>query len=294
MRSFARWVTSRPFTLVLLSIVFVQIVPPVAAALGVLDALRRGPAAAMTSALMALAAIAVIGVALGIGLVEALSVSAPILFGGVAVGALLGWSRNLSFAYQSTVIGSIVLALIIFTVVPGVDRVGEYLLSETMLVLESVGLAEEQLIQFAATPTSLLVQFLLTSLLLTLLAALMLGYWWYSLIEEGVRFGEDFRALKLGRFAGMVLLLLFALRLVVTAELIQNVAQLAVVGFLFQGLAVMHARSHSGNWHGATIVVVYVAIFSFSSLAVIAIAGLSVIGLLDNFFALRARIEPRI
>jgi hypothetical protein len=122
----------------------------------------------------------------------------------------------------------------------------------------------------------------------------MLGYWWYGLLVPEIRFGEDFRALRLGLVGGALLALLVALQIVIPAAAIQNAAQLAVIGFLFQGLAVMHARSRSGNWHGAIIVVIYVVLFSFSSLSAIVIAGLSVVGLLDNFFALRARGKPEL
>jgi len=292
MRAFAKWATARPLRLILLSIVFVQILAPVSAALIVLDALRRGPVAAMTSALLAITGFALISLALGAGLVEALSLSAPVLLASVAIGALLGWSRSLSLTFQCLMVGAVVVSLLLFTVVPGVDQLGDFLLNETLLLLESVGLDQERLTLFGATSGNLLVQFLLTSVLLSLLAALMLGYWWYALLDPSARFGVDFRALKLGRFAGSVLIVLVALRLFVAVEMIQNMAQLAVVGFLFQGLAVMHARGHSDNWHRAIIVLVYVALFSFSPLALMVIVGLTVVGLLDNFFALRARIEP--
>jgi len=64
---------------------------------------------------------------------------------------------------------------------------------------------------------------------------------------------------------------------------------MAVVGFLFQGLAVLHARSHSENWPKAVVILVYCLFIPWTELALM---GVSAVGLLDNFFELRARSAP--
>jgi hypothetical protein len=292
MRGIAEWATNRPYRTVLLTIVFAQLLAPIAAGLLVLDALRRGPVAAAISALISLVAIGLGGLTVGAGLGESVGLPAPVLAGAVAAGGLLGAYRSLALSFQVTLLGAIGLTVAAYALVPGADGLGEYLLGETLSLLESLGVTGEQLTVFATTPPSLLVETLLMYFVISVLSGLMLGFWWYSLLTEGVRFGAAFRALRLGRVAGIGLMLLFLLRIVVDSELIQIAAQLAVIGFLFQGLAVMHARSRSDHWHGAIIVLVYVALLTFTPLMLIAIAGLSVVGLLDNFFALRARVGP--
>ena len=286
MRSFVGWASSRPYRLVLLTIVFVHILAPLSAGLLVVDALRRGPRAAMLSAIAAILGVSALGLIVGANLVDTLSLTAPILLGGAASGALLSWSRSLSLAFQGTIIGGIVVSFVLFGAFPEVSQLGQMLQDEALSLLEAGGASPAQLDQFASVDPIELVRVLLILSLASLVAALMLGYWWYALIGEGVRFGPDFRALKLGRVAGIVLMTLIVADLFLDAELIQNVAPMAVIGFLFQGLSVLHARAHNDKWPRAVIVLIY---FTFVPWTYVALMGLSAIGLVDNFFDLRAR-----
>jgi hypothetical protein len=81
-------------------------------------------------------------------------------------------------------------------------------------------------------------------------------------------------------------MLIVTIGLVTAAAAIQNLAPLAVFGFLFQGLAVMHAWSYAKKWHPVVVGLVYVSLVT--PVSGITILGLSGAGLLDNFFALRA------
>jgi len=288
MRSIIGWASSRPYRLVLLTIASVHIVAPVSAALLVVDALRRGPVAAATSAFAAILGVALIGILVGANLTETLGLTVPILVGGAASGILLTWSRSLSLAFQGTIVGVIVAALIVFTVVPEASRIGEILQNEVLTLLEAGGVSGDQLERFMLVNPGEFVRVLLISVLVSLLAALMLGYWWYALIGEGVRFGTDFRALKLGRVAGITLMAVIAADLLSDAELIQNLASMAVIGFLFQGLAVLHSRSHSDKWPRGVTVGVYLVLVS--PWMYLGLMGLSAVGLVDNVFNLRARV----
>jgi hypothetical protein len=286
MSRFATWATDRGYRMVLLVMLFAQILWPVASALLVLDALRRGPTGATTTALIVIAAQAILGLALGAGVTETVGFTAPIVLGSVVVGSLLGWSRSLSLAYQGTVVGFILLSLLLFVLVPGFDGLGDYLIGLLQTRLESAGVDDARIDQLAQLPGAIFAQLLLMFLLLSLLGGLMLGSWWYALISDGLRFGAEFRALRLGRFAGSLLILFVVLPLLITAEAVQVAAQLAVLGFLVQGLSVMHARRYRDQWPLAIPAIVYVLLVS--PLSIVAILGLSIVGLLDNFFDLRA------
>lgn len=292
MRSFAGWVSRRPYRLILLTIGFVRLLAPVSAALLVLDALRRGPAAAAVSTAVSLLGVVLLGLMIGSGMSETLGLSAPVLIGGAATGILLWWSRSLSLAYQGTVVGFIVLTLVIFTVVPEANRIGEILRDEVLFLLQTGGAEQAQLDRFAEIQPAEFVRFLLMTLLVSLVAALMLGFWWYSLITDGLQFGAEFRALKLGRVAGIGLMAVVVIGQLVNVEVLRNLASLAVAGFLFQGLAVMHARSHADKWPPALIVVIYVVLLNPWTIGV-GLMALSAVGLLDNVFDLRARRKPR-
>lgn len=289
MRSFVDWVSSRPYRLILATIASVYLLAPVAAALLVVDALRRGPRAVLASALISILGVALIGGLAGAGPADSLSLTAPILVGGAISGALLSWSRSLSLAFQGTIGASILCVLFVFAVVPEARQIGAMLQSELQALFELGGATTDQVEQFASIDPTAFVWLILVSMLVTLLAALMLGHWWYGLIDARARFGAEFRALKLGRTTGIALIVLVVAYLVLDWELIQFVAPMAVVGFLFQGLAVLHARSHSENWPKAVVILVYCLFIPWTELALM---GVSAVGLLDNFFELRARSAP--
>jgi hypothetical protein len=291
MRSFARWASSRPHWLVLLTVLFVHLLAPVATALLVLDALRRGPAAAAISAAVAMLLVVLLGVLTGSGMAETVGLTAPFLVGGAASGALLGWARSLSLAFQGTVVGFIVAVALIFGLVPATNRIGEILQDQWLALFRAGGADAAMLEQLTSLAAGEFVRFLLIALFASLLIGLMLGFWWYALIGENVSFGSEFRRLKLGRIAGIALMVLVVVGQFVDIELIRNLSSLAVVGFLFQGLSVMHARSRSDNWPGAAVAAAYVLLVIPWTMP-IALMGLSAIGLLDNVFELRARAAP--
>lgn len=284
MRSFVTWATSSTFRLVLLTVLCAQLLAPVAAALLVVDAARRGAIAATQTALLAILGVVSIGLALPTDLVDSLSLILPILLGGLLGGILLSWSRSLSLAFQGTLIGALISTVLVFAVVP-IESVH----SEFLSILEISGASEVQISAIATLQPIEIVWVLLTSLLLVIVATLMLGYWWYALLDDQVHFGADFRALKLGRVAGVALIVVLVLALFFDVGMIQTVAPVAVIGFLFQGLAVLHARSYSDKWPRAVIVIVYLLFIPWAPIAVMAF---SAVGLFDNFFQLRARGGP--
>ncbi|MDX1562619.1 MAG: hypothetical protein R3305_06805 [Gammaproteobacteria bacterium] len=268
-----------------------QLVPVVAPALLVVESLRRGFASGAIVALLVSGLIALLSLSAGASPATALLLTVPVLVGGAAMGGLLRWSRSLSVAFQFTLIGAVVFVLATYVVIPNPERIGEALLTDVVTMLESFGVTEAGLAQFAATDPVLIVRLMVIALTFSMLVALMLGYWWYSLIDERVRFGAEFRALKLGRVAGIAMMVLVTLNLFLGFEVFSNMAALAVFGFLFQGLAVMHARSRSHQWPRSLLIAVYVAMVT--PLISLVVMALSAVGLLDNFFALRAPVEPK-
>ncbi len=290
MRSFAAWVVGRQYRLVLLTVLSAYTLALVAAGLLVLQALRRGTSAAVASGLIAILAVTAIGIASGANVGVTLSVTVPVLAGGVGCAALLAWARSLNLGFQAAVIVPIALVLLIFVVVPGAGEIGEIVHAELLVLAERVGFAGEELAALAAADPDQFVAGFLISLELSLLLGLMLGLWWFSLLEPGVRFGREFRALKLGRSVGIALMVLVVAGQVLDARAIQLVAPMAVMGFLFQGLAVMHSRSHSDNWPRMIVVVAYLGLLSMTPLMLWVLMGLSAVGLLDNFFELRRRV----
>ena len=290
MRRFAVWVSARRYRLILLAIACINYLPPISAALIVLDMLRRGPSAGAISILSIGAGTLLIAVLVNEPVVQSISLTFPVLLAAGVSAGLLGWSRNLSLAFQLTVIGSIVLTLFVFVLIPEAAQIGAYLKNEVGTLLETGGASAEQLLAWQSLEPSAFTSVLLISSLGFIVTGLFLGFWWYTLTIEGVSFGAEFRELKLGLVTGIVLMVLVTANQLFDAELIGYLAALAVLGFLFQGLAVLHARSHQDKWPFGVILMVYLLLVS--PLYLYVFMGICAIGLLDNFFSLR-RQPPR-
>jgi hypothetical protein len=290
MRSFAGWVTSRPHRSILLVIVFAQFIPLLAAALLVLEALRRGPRAAVLSGLLVGAGFLVVGVTLGATVMGVATVSLPLVL-GAGSGALAAISRSLALAFQVTLIAFVAASLAVFGLVIDPHALGAALLAELTQTLELVGFTAAQIEPMRQIAAIDLTRGLLGTLLASTLAALLLGSWWHSLIAAERQFGAEFRRLKLGRVAAGLVLALVAAWLLVDVPAVELAAPVALIGGLFQGLSVLHARTHSEGWHRVVLVLVYLSLIS--PWADWAFLGVSTIGLLDNFFSLRAPIESR-
>jgi uncharacterized protein YybS (DUF2232 family) len=82
-----------------------------------------------------------------------------------------------------------------------------------------------------------------------------------------------------------------ALGLVFDTALVQNLSALALLAFVFQGLAVLHAWAHAKRWHPGLVAPVYVLLVT--PVRVLVIFVLSAVGLLDNWFDLRARLRSQ-
>ena len=119
----------------------------------------------------------------------------------------------------------------------------------------------------------------------SLAGVLLLGFWWRTAASGEPRFGLEFRQLRLGRWLGALATVVVALGLVFSAPLVQNLLPMALFGFVFQGLAVLHAWAHARRWHVAILVVFYLLLLS--PLTVLVMLPLSVVGLVDNWLDLR-------
>lgn len=283
MKIFVDWVLSRPYRLVLVAIVFTLLFPVVASALMVLNTLHRGNAQGATTAAIATAILGVLAVTTGAG--QLLWVGGLAMAFGVAIGALLRWAGSLALGFQGTVLGAYAVAIAVSLFGPDPAVLTEPLQQWLIEFLQAGEATPEQLDLIRAWDTMLL-GFAFAVVFVQLVGAMLLGYWWMSLASGQRNFGPEFRALKLGRVLGISAMVLVSIGLVVDASLVQTMSAIALFGFLFQGLAVMHAWAHAKKWHAAFIWPVYVLMVT--PLTWIAVLGLSAVGLLDNVFELRA------
>jgi len=122
-----------------------------------------------------------------------------------------------------------------------------------------------------------------------LAVSLLIARWWQSEVTRPGAFGDEYRNLRLGATAAVI-----AVLLVVPAwfsgdgfaEMTSNLLIVAVVLFMFQGLALGHAAIKQLGNNPAWLVVMYVVIVFSMPYGLLFAA---VLGVLDNWFDFRAR-----
>jgi hypothetical protein len=127
---------------------------------------------------------------------------------------------------------------------------------------------------------------------LHLVGALLLAYWWSLVAARQRRFGQEFRRLAMGRVLGAIATLVIVIGLASSVELVQNLMPLALLGFLLQGVAVVHAWAHAKRWPPGLVAPMYVLLL-MPAVNVLVAVPLSIVGVVDNWFDLRALIRPQ-
>jgi hypothetical protein len=287
-KTFVDWVLSRRLHLVVLAIVSAPLLPVVSAALIALETARRGLTAGTVSGLATI---------VGLVLLSLLSHTDPALFAsmglicagsGVGTGALMRRSGHLALAYQAAML--ICLVLVGTVTLAGLDvrQFFEPAIREFVALLSNE-LPPEQVAFFEERSVTVL---LATAVFSQLIGALLLGYWWTTLAAGQRRFGHEFRRLALGRLLGIVTTALIVLGLVFDTEVVQNLTPLALFGFLLQGVAVLHAWAHAKRWHPGLLAPLYLLLL-MPALNVLVVLPLSLVGLVDQWFDLRASMRAQ-
>lgn len=212
------------------------------------------------------------------------------MFVGAVLGGVLRWGRSLSLAFQATLLLCLLVTAAISVFGPGSEAMFMPMLDNLVELVEEDATPER--IEMIRAVAPMMLGFFAAGVFAQFVAALLVGYLALSHAREGVRFGEAFRALELGRVLSVFGMVLVTLGLFVPAAVVQDLRMLVLMGFLFQGLAVMHAWAHGKQWHPGLIAPVYVLFVPLvPSLTLIVLMALSAVGLLDNVFDLRAPLK---
>jgi hypothetical protein len=124
---------------------------------------------------------------------------------------------------------------------------------------------------------------------LGLALSLLIARWWQSEVTRPGAFGEEYRKLRLGSTAAIVAILLVLPAWILTggfAEMTANLLLVALVLFMFQGLALGHAAVKQFGNNQAWLLMMYVVIMFTLPYGLMLAA---VLGVLDNWFDFRAR-----
>jgi hypothetical protein len=287
-KALVEWVLARRTRLVLLAVVTAPLLSVVSAALIALETARRGTLAGGVAgagvvaglALLAGASRADMGVLLAVGLVCAV--------GGLAAGGLIKRAGNFVLAFQAAML--LCLGLVVLMSVLRVDArlFLEPTLRELVALLPAGTPADE--VELVKQRTAGLL--LGTLVFLQVVGSVLLGYWWMTVAAGQRRFGHEFRQLRLGRVLGTVATALIASGLVFDVQLVQNLTPLALLGFLLQGIAVLHAWAHWKRWPPGLMAPLYLLLL-MPGLNVAIVLPISMVGLVDQWFDLRAKLRPQ-
>ncbi len=294
MKVFVQWVSARRYRLVLLSIALAPILPVASAALLTLETIRGGGVKGSYSALAGTVGILALASIAGADSEILVTAGSLTLFAGVALGVLVRWTDSLALAFQGSLLLCVVGVIGASAVWPDPGVLIGGAIEQFVEIFRASGATEEQLAIVRGWDT-LFFGLLAAAVFSQLTAALLLGYWWSSFGGSDGRFGLQFRMLKLGRVLGIPATLLMAGGLVLDVlvldvPLVQNLFPLALFGFWFQGLAVSHAWARAKRWHPAVMGAAYVLLITPLGLLVILTMGS--VGLIDNWFDLRAPLHP--
>lgn len=285
MKTLIRRILARRYLLVAVAVAATPLFPFVTSALFVLETARRGVLGGMVSAAAGIAGIAIIAFVLGDAVPYLMVLAAVAMLAGVAMGTLLRWSGTLALAFQGTVAICVIAALAASLVGPDPNVWLAPMIDRLVEAFRESGASQQELAALAAG-APMLFRVIMATLLLQALGALLLGYWWVTLVRDTAGFGSAFRALRLGRVLGITAMVLLVLGMIPAITAVQDVSPLLVFCFLFQGLAVVHAWAHARQWHPMLTSTAYILLIP--PLMPLGVLGLSGIGLVDNIFDLRA------
>lgn len=117
-------------------------------------------------------------------------------------------------------------------------------------------------------------------------SSVLLARWWQAGLYHPGAFGEEFRALRLGRVAAGILTVLCASALALPAAILDGLAFVALSVYVFQGLAVAHGvakyRGVGSVWLAGLYIIALLALPQM-------VLALALLGVLDAWADFRAR-----
>jgi hypothetical protein len=287
--AFIDWVLAQRVRPILLAVVAAPLFQPVAGALIALETTRRDFAGGVICGLGTLAGVLVIAALSGADMSVFAEIAVFCAISGVGIGLLIRRAGNLVLAFQAALLVAMILVAAIWILDFDLDSFFDDAVAYLVGLLRSNDAAPEEVAFIEERGAALA---LAGAVFLQLIGTLLLGYWWFLLAMRQRRFGQEFRRLALGRVLGTIATLLLVLALAFDFELVQNLALLALLGFVLQGVSVVHAWAHAKHWPPGLVVPLYVLLL-VPALNVLVVLPLSVVGVVDNWFDLRAWIRPQ-
>ena len=245
----------------------------------------KGWREAAIDCLIALGALVLLMILLG-GEWRQLAVSgASAWIAAIALGVLTGTYASLALSLQAILVVAI-FGVVGFAVIVSEPVVfWQKFLTGMIAQLEGLGVVfaePDALLQLAPIMSGVIAASAITSSIL----ALLLGSWWASR-AGGPDFRTMFLRIRLGYVIGGVALLASLGALLGFGSVSGNLLLVLGVGFVFQGLAIVHWHAAARGWPGMYLIPIYLPFFMGGSFVVAMLFLLAAIGFVDNWFGLR-------
>ncbi|TCT20577.1 DUF2232 domain-containing protein [Thiobaca trueperi] len=275
----------------LLSLLMPLFGPVGAAAVGLVT-LRNGARQGLTTIALAL---------LGAGILSALALGSPWLALGIllvfwapiwTLAVVLRASRSLALTIQLAGMLGLILVLALHVSVGDPVAYWSQLLDPLRQTLLTDGLMQAEAGQalfdeVARRMTGLFA----AALVFQLLMSLFIARWWQAALYHPGGFGEEFRALRLGRSLGAVILVLLVWSSFAGAgSLIVDLLPILGMLLILQGLAVAHWLRQARGVHRGWLIGLYALLILFMPQMGLLIAC---VGLVDLWADIRARVAQR-
>jgi len=196
--------------------------------------------------------------------------------------------RTQSFSFVivvSMVMGSFAVILQ-FLLWPDLDQFWRSMLEQMFSQAEQSS-QYESLLPIMEQMIHWMVLMFMAAMVSTYIATLMIARWFQAKLVESDGYKKEFYEIKLGTSNALIGSVIIAASLVAQLDWLIAVAIVVGTGFLFQGLAVVHARINQSKKKGLLNGIFYFLMFVFPHV----VALTTVVGIVDNWTNFRKGIE---
>ena len=226
---------------------------------------------------------------LGITLVAWALINAPEL--GLWTG-LVQWLPIILLAQTLRTSKSLALTMLLGLLLGTIGIAAQYLvwgsleaemISQTIQRMGTVDQLDAQLVERNIQLVRLFVLAMVAMAYLLFMLIVMIARWMQASLAESAGFGQEFRALTLGKPAAAVALGLVLVSFWVAQTWLSSLAFLVVIAFMFQGVAVVHSKLASRKQARLLLGLFYALLLVFPQV----VALTAIAGVIDNWLVFR-------
>ncbi|CAA6822161.1 MAG: Unknown protein [uncultured Thiotrichaceae bacterium] len=219
---------------------------------------------------------------------------------GLAIG-LLQWLPIVGFAWilfrtvswsitLQAIMGTIIFGLVIFQIL--IPDIATYWTSTLTSLFEPLKGKEEfsaiDIKQQIETLAPHMTWLSAASFTVISVVSLLIGRYWQAKLYNPGGFGEEFRAITVGKPAAFVVIALTTAALLSDHVLIQAMLMAGMIVFLFHGLGLAHSLVHAGKIHKGLLFLMYFLMFILPVMILVMLATLAII---DSFADFRSKLD---